>query len=135
MLACESAGGAQHCLDAAVAWAKQRMQFARPIGSFQAIQHKCAEVLLEVASAQSAAHFASWAAEQDDDLPLAAAMAKSFCDEAYLRAAQENLHIHGGVGFTWEAEPHLHLKRAKASETLLGPPAFQRARIAQALGF
>ncbi len=135
MLACESAGGAQHCLDLAVAWAKQRVQFARPIGSFQAIQHKCAEVLLEVASAQSAAHFACWAAEQDEGLALAAATAKSFCDEAYLRASQENLHIHGGVGFTWEAEPHLYFKRAKASETLLGPPAFQRARIAQALGF
>jgi alkylation response protein AidB-like acyl-CoA dehydrogenase len=135
MLACESAGGAQHCLDAAVAWARQRVQFARPIGSFQAIQHKCAEVLLEVASARSAAHFASWAAEQDEGLALAAASAKSFCDEAYLRAAAENLHIHGGVGFTWEAEPHLHLKRAKASETLLGPPAFQRERIARELGF
>ena len=135
LLACESAGGAQRCLDAAVAWAKQRVQFARPIGSFQAIQHKCAEVLLEVASAQSAAHFACWAAQHDEGLPLAAAMAKSFCDEAYLRASQENLHIHGGVGFTWEAEPHLYFKRAKASETLLGPPAFQRARIAQALGF
>ena len=134
MLACESAGGAQHCLDSAVAWARQRVQFARPIGSFQAIQHKCAEVLLEVASGQSAAHFASWAAEQDEGLPLAAAMAKSFCDEAYLRAAAENLHIHGGVGFTWEAEPHLHLKRAKASEILLGPPGFQRQRIARELG-
>ena len=135
MLACESAGGAQHCLDSAVAWAKQRVQFARPIGSFQAIQHKCAEVLLEVESAKSVAHFACWAAEQDEGLPLAAAMAKSFCDEAYLRASQENLHIHGGVGFTWEAEPHLYFKRAKASETLLGPPAFQRARIARELGF
>ncbi|HEY8153664.1 MAG TPA: acyl-CoA dehydrogenase family protein [Myxococcota bacterium] len=135
LLACESAGAAQHCLDSAVAWAKQRVQFARPIGSFQAIQHKCAEVLLEVASAQSAAHFASWAAEQDEGLPLAAAMAKSFCDEAFLRASQESLHIHGGVGFTWEAEPHLYFKRAKASETLLGPPAFQRARIARELGF
>jgi alkylation response protein AidB-like acyl-CoA dehydrogenase len=135
MLACESAGGAEHCLDAAVAWARQRVQFARPIGSFQAIQHKCAELLLEVASAQSAAHFASWAAEQEEGLALAAATAKSFCDEAYLRAAAENLHIHGGVGFTWEAEPHLHLKRAKASEILLGSPAFQRERIARELGF
>jgi len=135
LLACESAGGAQRCLDAAVAWAKQRVQFARPIGSFQAIQHKCAEVLLEVESAKSAAHFACWAAQHDEQLALAAATAKSFCDEAYLRASQENLHIHGGVGFTWEAEPHLHLKRAKASETLLGAPAFQRARIAQTLGF
>jgi alkylation response protein AidB-like acyl-CoA dehydrogenase len=135
LLACESAGGAQHCLDAAVAWAKQRVQFGRPIGSFQAIQHKCAEVLLEVESAKCAAHFASWAAEQDEDLALAAAMAKSFCDEAYLRAARENLHIHGGVGFSFEAEPHLYLKRAKANETLLGPPRFQRARIAERLGF
>jgi alkylation response protein AidB-like acyl-CoA dehydrogenase len=135
MLACENAGGAQHCLDSAVAWAKQRVQFARPIGSFQAIQHKCAEVLLEVESAKSAAHFACWAAEQDEGLPLAAAVAKSFCDEAFLRAAAENLHIHGGVGFSWESDPHLYLKRAKANETLLGAPRFQRERIARELGF
>ena len=134
-LCAEMVGGAQSVLDMCVHYAKDRVQFGRPIGSFQAIQHKCAEVLLEVESAKSAAHFASWAAEQDEGLPLAAAMAKSFCDEAYLRASQENLHIHGGVGFTWEAEPHLYFKRAKATETLLGPPAFQRARIAQALGF
>jgi alkylation response protein AidB-like acyl-CoA dehydrogenase len=134
LLACESAGGAQRCLDSAVAWAKQRVQFARPIGSFQAIQHKCAEVLLEVESAKSVAHYACWAAEQDADLPLAAATAKSFCDEAFLRAAHENLHIHGGVGFTWESDVHLYLKRAKANETLLGAPAFQRERIATQLG-
>jgi alkylation response protein AidB-like acyl-CoA dehydrogenase len=135
LLACENAGGAQRCLDSAVAWAKQRVQFARPIGSFQAIQHKCAEVLLEVESAKSAAHFACWAAEQDEGLPLAAATAKSFCDEAFLRAAAENLHIHGGVGFSWESDAHLYLKRAKANETLLGAPRFQRERIAQELGF
>ena len=133
MLACESAGGAQHCLDSAVAWARQRVQFARPIGSFQAIQHKCAEVLLEVASAQSAAHFASWAAEQDEGLPLAAAMAKSFCDEAYLRARREPAHPRRGRLHLGGQAP-AYLKRAKANETLLGSPAFQRARIAQELG-
>ena len=135
-LAIESAGGAARCLESAVAYAKERVQFARPIGSFQAIKHKCAEVLLEVESARSLAYWASWVAEESgDELALAAPTAKSFCDEAFQRAASENLHIHGGIGFTWAADPHLYLKRAKATETLLGGPAFQRARIAFLKGF
>jgi alkylation response protein AidB-like acyl-CoA dehydrogenase len=138
-LAAESAGGAQRCLDSAVAYARERVQFHRPIGSFQAIKHKCAEVLLEVESAKSAAAWSTWvAAEQAgdvDEVSLAAAVAKSFCDEAYLRAAGENLHIHGGIGFTWEADPHLYLKRAKANAALLGTPTALRRRIADLKGF
>jgi alkylation response protein AidB-like acyl-CoA dehydrogenase len=135
-LAAEAVGGAERCLELAVAYAKQRVQFARPIGSFQAIKHKCAEVLLEVESARGAAYYAGWAAAEDGEaLPLAAAVARSYCAEAYLRAAEENLHIHGGIGFTWEATPHLYLKRARGSAILLGDPVQQRSRIAAAKGF
>jgi alkylation response protein AidB-like acyl-CoA dehydrogenase len=138
-LAAESTGGARRCLDAAVAYAKERVQFHRPIGSFQAIKHKCADVLLEVESASAAAQWASWvAAEQAEDpeaLSLAAAVAKSFCDDAYLRAAGENIHVHGGIGFTWEADPHLYYKRARANAELLGTPTTLRRRIAELKGF
>jgi alkylation response protein AidB-like acyl-CoA dehydrogenase len=134
-LAAESAGGAQRCLDASVAYAKARVQFARPIGSFQAIKHKCAEVLLEVESAKATAYYAGWAAENDEELALAASIAKSSCDDAYARASAENIQIHGGIGFTWEADPHLYFKRAKATETLLGNPFYHRARIAEQKGF
>jgi len=134
-LAAESAGGAQRCLDSSVAYAKERVQFARPIGSFQAIKHKCSEVLLEVESARVTAYYAAWAAANDEDLPLAASMAKSCCDDAYERAAAENIQIHGGIGFTWEADPHLYFKRAKAAGTLLGDAFYHRARIAAEKGF
>ncbi len=135
-LAAESVGGTQRCLDASVEYARTRVQFARPIGSFQAIKHRCAEVLLEVESAKSAAYFANWtAAENNDELPLAASVARSFCGDAYVRAASENVQIHGGVGFTWEAEPQLHYKRARWNRTLFGGTAFHRERIARLKGF
>jgi len=134
-LAAESVGGAQRCLDSAVAYARERVQFGRAIGSFQAIKHKCAEVLLEVESAKATAYFAAWSAENDSELTLAAALAKSICDDAFRLAAAENIQIHGGIGFTWEADPQLYFKRAKANETLLGDPHYQRARIATAKGF
>jgi len=134
LLAAECAGGAARCLDSAVAYAKERVQFGRPIGSFQAVKHKCAEVLLEVESARSAADFAAWAAtEPDEDLALAASLAKSVCADAYLRAAAENIQIHGGIGFTWECDAHLHYRRARADATLLAPPAWHRTRIAERL--
>ncbi len=135
-LAVECAGGAQACLEAAVEYAKSRVQFARPIGSFQAVKHKCAELLLEVESAKSAAYWASWtAAEDNDELPRAAHLAKAFCCDAYRRAAAESIQIHGGVGFTWEADCHLYYRRAKACETLLGDPVWHRSRLAEQLGF
>ena len=135
-LALESAAGAERCLNDAVAYAKQRFQFGRPIGSFQAIKHTCAELLLEVESAKSTAYWASWVASEDsEELALAAAVAKSCCDETYVRAADDNVHIHGGIGVTWEADPHLFLKRAKSTATLFGAPGWLHERIAALEGF
>jgi len=134
-LAAEQVGGAQRCLDNAVEYAKNRIQFGRPIGSFQAIKHKCADMLLEVESAKSAAYYAGWAAAEDsDELPVVASLAKSYCSEAYFHAAAENIQIHGGIGFTWEHHAHLYFKRAKSSELLLGDPAYHRELLAQRIG-
>ncbi len=134
-LAAEQTGGAQTCLDQAVAYAKTRLQFGRPIGSYQAIKHQCADLLVEVEFAKSAAYNAAFTDESDGDaLSTAAAMAKSFCSEAYTKAAKRNIQIHGGMGFTWEHPAHLYLKRAKASEMLLGSPASHRERVAAAVG-
>jgi alkylation response protein AidB-like acyl-CoA dehydrogenase len=134
-LAAEMAGGAARCLELAVAWARERQQFARPIGSFQAVKHKTAEVLLEVESAKAAAAWACWtAAEDGPERAQAAHLAKAFCADAYLRAAGENIQIHGGVGFTWEVPHHLHYRRAKVSESLFGDSVFHRARLVGELG-
>jgi alkylation response protein AidB-like acyl-CoA dehydrogenase len=130
-LAAEQVGGAQRCLDLAVAYAKQRVQFGRPIGSFQAIKHKCADMMTRVETARSAAYYAGCvAAEGSEKLPLAASLAKATCSDAYFRCAADCLQIFGGVGFTWEYEPHLYFKRAKSSETLLGDASFHRERLA-----
>jgi len=134
-LAAEQVGGAQRVLDNAVDYAKNRMQFGRPIGSFQAIKHKCADMLLQVESAKSAAYYGAWAAATDDEeLALAASLAKSYCSEAYFHCAAENIQIHGGIGFTWEHHAHLYFKRAKSSELFLGDPAYHRELLAQRLG-
>jgi alkylation response protein AidB-like acyl-CoA dehydrogenase len=134
-LAAEQVGGAQRCLDMAVDYAKTRIQFGRPIGSFQAIKHKCADMLLEVESAKSAAYYAGWAAAEDsEELPVVASLAKSYCSEAYFHAAAENIQIHGGIGFTWEHDAHLYFKRAKSSELLLGDPSYHRELLAQRIG-
>jgi len=134
-LAAEQVGGAQRCLDMSVDYAKTRIQFVRPIGSFQAIKHKCADMLLEVESAKSAAYYAGWAAAEDsDELPVVASLAKSYCSEAYFHAAAENIQIHGGIGFTWEHDAHLYFKRAKTSELLLGDPSYHRELLAQRIG-
>src|SRR5579883_1084888 len=134
-LAAEQVGGAQRCLDMSVEYAKVRIQFGRPIGSFQAIKHKCADMLLEVESAKSAAYYAGWAAaEGSDELPAVASLAKSYCSEAYFPAAAENIQIHGGIGFTWEHDAHLYFKRAKSSELMLGDPAYHRELLAQRIG-
>jgi len=134
-LAAEQVGGAQRCLDMAVEYAKTRIQFGRPIGSFQAIKHKCADMLLEVESAKSAAYYAGWAAAEDsEELPVVASLAKSYCSEAYFHAAAENIQIHGGIGFTWEHDAHLYFKRAKSSELMLGDPSYHRELLAQRIG-
>jgi alkylation response protein AidB-like acyl-CoA dehydrogenase len=134
-LAAESVGGAQRCLDLSVAYAKEREQFGRPIGSFQAIKHKCADMMVKVETARSAVYYAGCAAaEQAGDLPVAASLAKAYCSEAYYHCAAETIQIFGGVGFTWEYDPHLYFKRARASESLLGTPAWHRERVARAIG-
>ena len=135
LLAAEQTGGAQRCLDNAVAYAKERVQFGRPIGSFQAIKHKAADMLLEVESAKSAAYYAAYCAQEDnDDLAIAASLAKSFCSEAFFHCAGENIQIHGGIGFTWEHHAHLYFKRAKSGELLLGDPTYHREILANLLG-
>ena len=134
-LAAEEVGGGQKVLDMAVEYAKVRVQFGRPIGSFQAIKHKCADMLLEVESAKSAAYYGMWcAAEMNDELPSVASLAKAYCSEAYFHAAAENIQIHGGIGFTWEHPAHLYFKRAKSSELLFGDPTYHRELLAQRIG-
>jgi hypothetical protein len=130
-LAAEQVGGAQRCLDMAVAYAKVRHQFGRAIGSFQAIKHICADMLLEVESARSAAYYAAWAAADGAaDLPLVASLAKAYCSEAYFHVAASNIQVHGGIGFTWEHDAHLYYRRAKSAEVMLGTPASHREVIA-----
>ena len=131
----EMVGGAQKVLEMSVEYAKVRVQFGRPIGSFQAIKHKCADMLLEVESAKSAAYYAGWcASELNEELPSVASLAKAYCSESYFHAAAENIQIHGGIGFTWEHPAHLYFKRAKSSELLFGDPTYHRELLAQRIG-
>ena len=136
-LSAEQVGGAQQCLDMAVDYAKTRVQFGRPIGAFQAIKHKCADMLLAVECARSASMLAAATASDgssDAELAAAASVAKAYCSTAYTFVAKESIQVHGGIGFTWEHDAHLHLRRAKASELLLGTPADHRARLADLTG-
>ncbi|HEX5065208.1 MAG TPA: acyl-CoA dehydrogenase family protein [Myxococcota bacterium] len=134
-LAAEQVGGAQRCLDLSVAYAKERVQFGRPIGSFQAIKHTCADMMLLVESARSAAyHAAEVAAAGSEGLAAAASLAKAWCGDAYFRCAGDAIQIHGGVGFTWEYDPHLYFKRARSSQSLLGDSSFHRERVAREMG-
>ena len=134
-LAAEAVGGAQRCLDMAVAHARGRVQFGRPIGSFQAVQHKLADVLVGVEAARSVVAAAVAAVDEDrGDLPLLASTARGYCAEAFVRAASESIQVHGGVGFTWAHDAHLYLKRARSAALLLGDPAWHRERVARHLG-
>ncbi len=133
MLAAEQVGGAQRCLEMSTEYAKTRLQFGRPIGSFQAIKHKCADMLVETEFARSAAYHAAFAIAGNEDVFEAAHLAKSYCSEAYFHAAAENIQIHGGMGFTWEHPAHLYFKRARASIILFGDPAEHRLQLASVL--
>ena len=134
-LACEQVGGAAAVLDATVDYLKVREQFGRPIGSFQAIKHRCADMLVELESARSAAAYASAAlAAGADDASLAASIAKVYCSQAFYHIAAESIQMHGGIGFTWEHPAHLYFKRAKSAETLFGSPSAHRERIAKLVG-
>ena len=134
-LAAEQLGGAQRALDMAVEYAKIRRQFDRPIGSFQAIKHRCAALLLEVESLRSAVGYAAAAvAEDSPEIPVLASLVKAYASETYFHVAAENIQIHGGIGFTWEHDAHLYFKRAKASELFLGDGAYHRERLAARIG-
>jgi alkylation response protein AidB-like acyl-CoA dehydrogenase len=134
-LAAEQAGGARRVLEMAVEYAKVREQFGRPIGSFQAIKHKCADMLLEVESSTSAAYAVGWAIDAGSaEVPVLAGLAKAYCSEAYTHCAGENIQVHGGIGFTWEHPAHLYFKRAKSTEILFGSPRHHRALLADRLG-
>ena len=129
--ATQMVGIAAAALDIAVAYAKHRTQFDRPIGSFQAIKHKCADMLVALECARSSVYYASWAAAEDDpELPLAVSMAKAACGDACRLVCNDALQIHGGVGFTWEYDIHLYLKRGKLLEYAFGDASFHRERVA-----
>jgi alkylation response protein AidB-like acyl-CoA dehydrogenase len=133
-LAAEMLGGAERVLELATAYAKDRVQFGRPIGSFQAVKHKAADMLLDVESLRSAVYYAAWALERDHpDASLAASMAKAYASDAGPRVAAAGIQIHGGIGFTWEHDMHLYFKRMKASEIAFGDASWHRERIAQIL--
>lgn len=133
-LAAEQAGGAQSVLDRTVEHARTREQFGRPIGSFQAVQHKCADMLVQVEAAKSAAYYGLAVARDDaPELAVVAALAKVVCSETYRRTANEAIQILGGIGITWEHWAHLYFKRARSSDAFLGAPAVHRERLARHL--
>jgi alkylation response protein AidB-like acyl-CoA dehydrogenase len=121
-------------VDLAVGYARQRFQFGRPIGQFQAIKHMCADMLTDVESAGALAHELARAAGAGEDITLPAAMAKALCSDVYFTVAARMIQIHGGIGFTWDHDAHLYYRRAKSAELMFGDGAWQRARIADLLG-
>ena len=129
-LASEALGGAERALEMTTAYAKERVQFGRPIGAFQAIKHRLADMMIAVEAARSAAWYAACVAdERREELAEAAAIAKSYCCDAFFDCAAHAIQLHGGIGFTWEHDMHLYFKRARAAATLLGSPGWQRERL------
>jgi acyl-CoA dehydrogenase len=134
-LAAEALGGIERVLEMTTDYAKARVQFGRPIGSYQSIKHSCAEMYSTSEQAQSAVRYAAWAADHDTgELPLAAALAQVFVLPAYFQAAADTVQLHGGIGYTWEHDAHLYYKRAKTSELLLGNGEQKQQRLANQLG-
>ena len=128
-------GGAWWILETCIEYAKERVQFGVPIGSFQAIQHKLADVAVEVEGATSISYYAAWAISEDDpERTLAASVAKAWCSDIYKHAAFEGIQIHGGIGFTWDHDMHLYFKRAKSSQVAFGDGDYHRERVVQLLG-
>ena len=133
-LSAEMTGIAQRTMEMAVEYAKERQQFGRPIGSYQAVSHRCAQMLLETEGARSATYYAAWAADASpEDLPLAASMAKAYASDAGWRVANASLQVHGGIGFTWEHDLHLWLKRAKVDSAMFGDAHWHRERVADTI--
>ncbi len=135
VLASELVGICQWGVSASAEYAKTRVQFGRPIGSFQAIKHKCVDMLMLLEGAKAVAYYAAWTAETNaSDLAVMSSLAKAECSEAALEVTAETLHVHGGIGFTWEHPAHLYLKRAQCSGLLLGDVGYHRELICQRLG-
>jgi alkylation response protein AidB-like acyl-CoA dehydrogenase len=133
-VAAESTGIAQRTMEMAVAYAKDRQQFGRPIGAYQAVSHRCAQMLLETENSRSAVYGAAWAADAEpESLPLAASMAKAYASDAGWRVPHASLQVHGGIGFTWEHDLHFFLKRGRANATLFGDASWHRERVADAV--
>jgi len=131
---CWIAGGARWALEDNIQYAKDRIQFGRPIGSFQIIQHKCVDMTGEVEGATSIAYYAAWAvSESDPEAPLAASVAKAYCSDIYKHVTAEGIQIHGGVGFTWDHDMHLYYRRAKSSEVAWGDSHYHRELVARTL--
>jgi alkylation response protein AidB-like acyl-CoA dehydrogenase len=134
-LAAESVGVAQRTMEMAVEYAKDRKQFGRPIGAYQAVAHRCAQMLLEVEGARALTLYAGWALDHEpENGALAASMAKSYASEAGWRVPAASLQVHGGIGFTWEHDLHFFLKRGKANAYALGDPRWHRDRVAELAG-
>ena len=130
-IAAESTGLAQRTMEMAVAYAKDRQQFGRPIGAYQAVSHRCAQMLLETENSRSAVYGAAWAADAEpDSLPLAASMAKAYASDAGWRVPDASIQVHGGIGFTWEHDLHFFLKRGKANAATFGDARWHRDRVA-----
>jgi alkylation response protein AidB-like acyl-CoA dehydrogenase len=131
-LCAEMCGGAQRVLDLCTDYAKVRVAFGKPIGTYQAVKHKCADMLVAVENAKSITYYAAWAVDEGvPEAPLAASMAKAYVSDAYRRVAGDGIQIHGGIGFTWEHDLHLYFKRAKGSEVTFGDATEHRERVAQ----
>ncbi len=131
-LAAENVGVAQRAMEMAVSYAKERKQFDRPIGAYQAVSHRCAEMLLEVEGARSLAYWAGWALDHEPhDAARAASMAKAYASDAGFRVTASALQVHGGIGFTWEHDLHFYLKRAKANAHAFGDARWHRERVAE----
>jgi alkylation response protein AidB-like acyl-CoA dehydrogenase len=133
-LAAESTGLAQRALEMSVEYAKDRQQFGRPIGAYQAVSHRCAQMLLETEGARSAVYGAAWAADAEpESLPLAASMAKAYASDAGWRVPDAAIQVHGGIGFTWEHDLHFFLKRGRANAAMFGDAKWHRERVADAV--
>ncbi|XOV87956.1 MAG: acyl-CoA dehydrogenase family protein [Pseudomonadota bacterium] len=128
-LAHEMVGGAQYLLESTVDYTKVRVQFGRPIGSFQALKHRCADLLMEVEFARAATYHAARCLDAGEGEPYAPSMAKALASEVYMNAARAGIQLRGGIGFTWENDTHLWFKRAKSSEVFMGSPHFHRERM------
>jgi alkylation response protein AidB-like acyl-CoA dehydrogenase len=131
-LCAEMCGGAQKVLEMTTEFAKIRVAFGRPIGAYQGVKHKLADMLVDVENAKSLTYYAAWAVDENaPEATLAASMAKAYCSDAYRKVAGHGIQLHGGIGFTWEHDMHLYFKRAKSSEVMFGDATYHRERVAQ----